>query len=88
MNRNLVIVTITYSFDTGVEAVVFDNYEKACEYIKKDFESEKKIDIDENGWEIDEELSYCKEDTAVLATIYNEKTEITTWTIARVTDKR
>ena len=86
--NELVIVTVTYSFDAEVIAIVFDDYEKACKYIKDDFENEKRIDTEENGWKIDEEMTYCKENMAVLATIYNGTTDTTTWTIARVFDER
>ena len=88
MNKELVVVTVTYSFDAEVVAIVFDDYEKACAYIKEDFEEEKRIDIEENGWELDEELTYCKEGMAVLATIYNNGTDTVTWTVANVIDKR
>lgn len=88
MNKELVIVTVTYSFDAEVVALVFDSYEKASAYIKEDFENEKRIDIEENGYEIDEDSTYCCEDMAVLSTIYSNGIDTTTWTIARVIDKR
>ena len=87
MSKELVIVTITYSFDAETVAVVFDSYEKACAFIKKDFENEKRIDIEENGYEIDD-FTYCEENMAVLSTIYRDGVGTTTWTIARVIDKR
>ena len=37
--------------------------------------------MEENGWEIDEESTYCEENIAVLSTIYNGETETTTWTL-------
>ena len=86
--KELVIVTVSYSFDAEVVAIIFDDYKKASEYIKEDFENEKKIDIEENGWEIDEESTCCEENRAVLSTIYNGKTEATIWTIARIIDNR
>ena len=86
--KELVIVTVSYSFDAEVVAIIFDDYKKASEYIKEDFENEKKIDKEENGWEIDEESTYCEENMAVLSTIYNGETETTIWTIARVIDNR
>ena len=54
MKKELVIVTVTYSFDSEVAAIVFDNYEQARAYIKEDFENEKRIDVEENGYLIDE----------------------------------
>ena len=89
MKKNeLVIVTINYSFDKEVNALVFDDYKKACEYIKENFENEKRIDTEENGWEIDEKLTCYEESMAVLTTIYNGTSETVTWTIANVIDKR
>ena len=91
MNKNkseLVIVTVTFSFDDDIVAVAFDSYEKACDYIKKDFERELEIDRDDNEWEIDEEQTYCEENGAVLATVYNGTTETTTWQVARLIDER
>ena len=81
IKKELVIVTVSYSFDAEVVAIIFDDYKKASEYIKKDFENEKKID---------EESTYCEENIAVLSTIYNGETETTTWTLLQgwlITDK-
>ena len=50
--------------------------------------AETQIDTEEDGWEIDEESTYCEENMAVLSTIYNGETETTIWTIARVIDNR
>lgn len=88
MKKELAIVTVAYSFDPEVVAIVFDDYKKACDYIKEDFENEKRIDTEENAWEIDEEETYCKENMAVLATVFNGEIDITTWTVATVVDKR
>ena len=86
--KELTIVTVTYSFDPEVVAIVFDDYKKACDYIKEDFENEKRIDMEENAWEIDEEETYCEEGKAVLATIFNGEIDTTTWSVATVVDKR
>ena len=88
MKKELVIVTVTYSFDSEVAAIVFDNYEQARAYIKEDFENEKRIDVEENGYLIDEELTYCNDNMAMLATVINGRTDTTIWTIATVYDKR
>ena len=88
MRNELTIVTVSYSFDAEVVALIFNSYEEACDYIKADFEEEKRIDIEESGYEIDEEMTYCEESMAVLATCYRNGTETTTWTVARVIDKR
>lgn len=88
MNKELSIVTVHYSFDAETVALIFNSYEDACKFIKEDFESEKQIDIEENGYEIDEDITYCEESMAVLATCYRTGTETTTWTVARVIDKR
>jgi hypothetical protein len=85
--KELTIVTVTYSFDSEVVAIVFSDYNEAVDYIRKDFENEKRIDTKE-GREIDEKLTYCEENNAVLATSYSDDIGKTTWTIATVIDKR
>ena len=61
----------------GIEGFLkLDNLEAFC------------VDTEEDGWEIDEESTYCEENMAVLSTIYNGETETTIWTIARVIDNR
>lgn len=82
-----VVVTITYSFDSTIIAVLFDDYQSACDFIRNDFEREKKVDL-ENRWKINEELTHCEEDMAVLANIFPDRTDVTTWQIADVVDKR
>ena len=79
------VVIITYSFDNTVMAVVCKSYKDACDYIKTDFENEKRIDTEENGWKIAEELTHYDTDSAVLTTIYNSGTGTTTWKIADTT---
>ncbi len=86
--KELSIVTITYSFDSEVVAVVFDDYKKACDFIKEDFENEKRIDVEENEYDIDEELTFCEEGFATLTTNYNDDVGTTTWRIAREIDRR
>lgn len=87
-NKELSVVIITYNFSDEINAVVFDNYNDACEFIQNDFAKEKEIDIKENGYQIDEENTYCNEDEAVLSTIYTTGTGTTKWQIANVIDKR
>ena len=84
-----VAVTVHYSFDADTAVILFETYEDASKYIKEDFEKEKKIDIEENGYTINEEQTYCNENMAVLATNYRDGLGTTTWTIANVVeDKR
>ena len=85
--KEMAIVTVAYSFDAETVAIVFDSYEEACSYIKEDFENEKEIDISE-GYEHDEEFTYCDENMAVLSTKYRDGIGTTTWTVATVIDKR
>lgn len=88
------IVVVTYDFDETVNAYLFDSPEKASDFIKTDFENEKRIDIEENNHQIDDTQTYCNENGAVLATVYTNSfingSNIgkTTWTIASVIDKR
>ena len=81
------VITVSYSFDAETVAIIFDSYKEACDYIKEDFEREKEIDI-EDGYEHDEEFTYCEEDMAVLSTVYRDGVGTTTWTVATVIDKR
>lgn len=77
-------VIIRYSFDPETSVVICENYESAQKFIKESFKNEMKIDKEENGWEIDENLTVCDDNHAVLATIYpsNTEPECTYWTIA------
>lgn len=81
---NQCAVVIHYDFDDTITVILCENYKEASQFIKEDFENEKKIDTEENVWEIDKELTVCDEDHAVLATIYPSGTEpqCTYWTIA------
>lgn len=82
-------VVITYSFDPEVVVVICKDYEAACAYINKDFENEKRIDVEENGWNIDEETTKQEEGYACLGTVYPSGTEPqkTEWRIATKYDK-
>lgn len=86
--KDLVIVTISNSFNAEVVSLVFDDEKMACNYIKKDFENKKIIDTEENGWEIDEDFTYCNENRAVLSIVRGCSRKEITWTIATVIDKR
>jgi len=89
---NMTVVVISYSFDAEVVAVICDDYPSACKFIKEDFERERKIDEEENGYEIDETVTKLDAENgyAVLGTIYRSspETETTTWKIARNIDIR
>ena len=59
-------VIFTYSFDSEIAVYLFETFEEAKEFLKTNFELEKKIDIEENGWEdisdfeISEDGGYAK----------------------------
>ena len=88
MKKNEVIVVVSYSFDEEKLAIIFDDYKKASNFIKKDFENEKRIAKEENDWEINENSTFCEEDIAKLTTIFNGTSGTITWTIANVFDER
>ena len=88
--NGLVCVVVTYSFDPETLSFVFNDYNKACDFIKEDFEREKRIDLEENEWELDESVTKCEEGHAVLGTIAPSdlQTQTITWTIATTFDER
>ena len=82
MKNNLTAVVVSHSFDPEVNVFLFDDYQTACNFIKDEFEREKDIDVNENGWEIDEEKTVFEEDMAILATTYPlSGVQTTTWQI-------
>lgn len=76
-------VVITFSFDADVNIQLFKEYEDAIEYLRKDFENEKRIAIEENEWEINEDLTGIQEDGsyAILAENFTDGIDKTEWHI-------
>lgn len=83
-NELVIVVVINSALETF--AYIFDDLEKASNFIREDFEYEK-ANIEE-GEEINEKSSYCVADFAILTTIYNGEENTLVWSIALETDKR
>lgn len=50
------IVVVSYSFDPEKPLFIFDTEEDALDHIEKDFENEKRIEIEESGRILGEDL--------------------------------
>lgn len=87
--KDVTAVVIAYSFDPEVAVVLCRDYREACRYIRRDFDNERRIDVEENGWEIDETVTKCEDGFAVLGTIYpsQSETQTVTWQIATLYDR-
>ena len=46
-------VIFTYSFDGDVAVYLFDDEESAVRMLRENFEEERRIDVEENGWDVD-----------------------------------
>ena len=57
--KNKVPVVVRYSFDTDTPVWLFDSEEEALAFLKKDFENECRIDTEENGHVIGEDMETC-----------------------------
>ena len=57
-------VIFVYSEDPEVAVYLFENYEKAAEFLRDSYNEEIRIDREENGWEvnghIEEDSSYAR----------------------------
>lgn len=76
-------VVVTFSFDPSVSVLLFDDWNSAMEFIKKDVEEEWRIDTQENGLCSAYEL-FEAEGRAVLTTNYNGYEETTEWRIGDI----
>lgn len=49
------VVLFTYNFDdTGSEVFLFDTEKSACDFLRLSYNEELRIEIEENGWSVDE----------------------------------
>ena len=71
-------VIFNYSFDSDVAVYLFENEEKAKEFLKGSYEEELRIDTEENGWDsrgyINSDGTYAKIET--LFSDHTDKTEM------------
>lgn len=84
--KNMVIVTIHYSFDNDAPVHIFDTEKEAKEFIKKDFEKELKIAM--LDYSIPENISAYISDDNDFAQIRwnNDSNDIMEWSIGRVVE--
>ena len=76
-------VIFNYSFDDDVAVYLFENEEKAKEFLKGSYENELRIDIEENGWYshgyINGDGTYAK-----IETIFSDHTDKTEMRIGNI----
>ena len=60
-------VVFTYNFDTASEITLFDDYDKAKQFLKESYEEELMIESEGNGWE--DELEFYIDDDGHYAEI-------------------
>ncbi len=82
-------VTVHYSFDSEVPVYLFSSYEEATSFIKKDYEEERRIQIEENGHVEDCDFrSNISEDLSYAQMFINPKTgeepDVIEWTIGTI----
>lgn len=80
-------VVVTYSWETAPSVYLFDTDEEAVEFLTRDFGNEVRIDTEENGYVLDEDMSVELDEDGVYATITHftdSGDDITTWSIGQV----
>lgn len=78
-------VVTTYSFDPDVPVALFDSEEAAMAHMREQWEKEKRIDIEENGWTTEANF-FEEEGRAEVKNTFprpdgSVDTNVTTWTI-------
>lgn len=73
-------LVITFSFDSQVSVLLFDEWDKALEFMKNDILDEYRIDTEENGWDA-EYVIYEDEGRAVLTDYFDDRNDVTEWRI-------
>lgn len=78
-----VAVVFSYSFDAETSVYLFDTEEAAKHFLRESFEEEIRIDREENGWEVDAEIS---EDgmSAYIDCIFEDHSDHTDMRIANI----
>ena len=86
--KNKVPVVVRYSFDTDTPVWLFDSEEEALAFLKKDFENECRIDTEENGRVIGEDMETCINEDEGYAKITHiidgDHNDVTEWFIGRI----
>ena len=77
-------VVVTFSFDPQVSVLLFDTWEEAMSFIKKDILEEYNTDL-ENGWDTEMAI-FENEGRAILTNHFHDKDDITEWRIGDIFD--
>lgn len=84
MNNSRYAVVVTFSFSPNVSVLLFNTYEAAMEFIKKDVVEEHESDIT-NGF--DSEYTIYEEDgRGVITAHFDDGDDVTEWKIGTVYD--
>ena len=84
------IVVVSYSFDGERPLWIFDTEQEAIECIRKQFEEEKRIDIEENEHVLGEDYRCYIEEDGSYARIeidFENSVDVTEWTIGDIRNR-
>lgn len=79
-------VVVTFSFDSQVSVLLFNTWDDALAFIKKDVEEEYRIDTEENGWDAEYEI-FETDGRAVLTTHFKDGDYVVEWKIGTVFER-
>ena len=79
-------VIVTFSYDSQVSVLLFEDWERSLEFIKNDVEREYNIDTKENGWD-SEYVIFEDEGRAVLTTHFDDRDDIVEWRIGTIFER-
>ena len=88
MKKTIYALVVHYSFDSETPVYLFDTVEEAQEELRKQFEEEKRIDTEENGWNVEEDI----DPEGMWASLTNSwddgsQPDVTEWSIGYVRNK-
>lgn len=85
MTANYAVV-VTFSYDTQVSVLLFEEWTMAMNFVKEDIMREFLIDTQENEWD-SEYAIYEKEGRAVLTTHFADRDDVVEWRIGTIFEK-
>lgn len=78
-------LVVSYSFDPSMPVYLFDDMASAVNALREDFENEKRIDMEENGWDttatIEKDGAYAK-----LVNHFDNSDDTTEFTVTEVSE--
>ena len=87
MKKTKYALVTHYSFDSETPVWLFDTVEEAAEELKRQFEEEVRIETEENGHVIDEDMEIDVTDDwrwASITMYWDENKDVTEWSIGYV----